>query len=122
MNDDRQDKPLTTAVIAGREPEPRREGQPPGESARSPLLPNDMLQDLRNRWTTIQSQFVDEPRRAVEHADGLVAEVMKRVAEVFASERSNLEKQWGRNEKADTENLRLGLQRYRSFFDRLLDV
>jgi hypothetical protein len=79
-------------------------------------------EQFRTRWTAIQSAFVDEPSQAVKEADGLVADVMKRLAEGFAQERSRLEEQWARQEKVSTEDLRLLLQRYRSFFDRLLDV
>jgi hypothetical protein len=78
--------------------------------------------DLRNRWSEIQTGFVDEPRRAVEQADSLVADVMKRLAESFAAERSSLEKQWDRGDSVTTEDLRVALQRYRSFFDRLLTM
>jgi len=70
----------------------------------------------------VQTGFVDEPRRAVEEADKLVATVMKRLAESFATERSNLEKQWDRGDNVSTEDLRVALQRYRTFFDRLLNV
>jgi hypothetical protein len=63
-----------------------------------------------------------EPRKAVEQADGLVASAMKRLAEVFAEERAGLEKQWDRGESVSTEDLRVALQRYRTFFDRLLSV
>jgi hypothetical protein len=65
---------------------------------------------------------VDEPRRTVADADKLVASVMQRLAEGFANERSGLEKQWDRGDDASTEDLRLALQRYRSFFDRLLKL
>jgi hypothetical protein len=78
--------------------------------------------DLRGRWDRIQTGFVDEPRRAVEDADKLVAETMKRLAEMFADERSRLEAQWDRGDDVNTEDLRLALQRYRAFFDRLLAV
>ena len=70
----------------------------------------------------MQAGFVDEPRRAVEHADSLVAEIMKRLAESFAAERASLEKQWDRGDSVTTEDLRVVLQRYRSFFDRLLTI
>jgi hypothetical protein len=80
------------------------------------------LDNLRTRWKEIQTDFVDEPRKAVEQADGLVASAMKRLAEVFAEERSNLEKQWDRGDNVSTEDLRVAFQRYRSFFDRLLSV
>ena len=86
------------------------------------LFPSNELQDLRTRWKEIQTGFVDEPRRAVEQADGLVASAMKRLAEVFAQERSGLEQQWDRGDNVSTEDLRVALQRYRSFFDRLLSV
>ena len=66
--------------------------------------------------------FVDEPRAAVERADSLVAEVMKQLAEGFARERSTLEHQWDRGDNVTTEDLRVALQRYRSFFDRLLQI
>ena len=86
------------------------------------LFPSNELQDLRTRWKDIQTGFVDEPRKAVEQADGLVASAMKRLAEVFAQERSGLEQQWDRGDNVSTEDLRVALQRYRSFFDRLLSV
>ena len=88
----------------------------------APLFPNNELEELRTRWSEVQTAFVDEPRRAVEQADGLVASAMKRLAEVFAEERSNLEKQWDRGDNVSTEDLRIALQRYRSFFQRLLSI
>lgn len=65
---------------------------------------------------------MDEPRKAVEQADGLVASAMKRLAEVFSQERAKLEGQWDRGDNVSTEDLRVGLQRHRSFFHRLLSV
>ena len=88
----------------------------------APLFPNSELEELRNRWNGVQTAFVDEPRRAVEQADGLVASAMKRLAEVFAEERSKLEHQWDRGDNVSTEDLRIALQRYRSFFQRLLSI
>jgi hypothetical protein len=81
------------------------------------------LQDhesLRNRWEAIQAGFVDEPRRAVEDADALVAQVIRQLAESFAAERTRLEAQWSRGDQVGTEDLRVALQRYRSFFQDLL--
>jgi hypothetical protein len=88
----------------------------------TPLLAGDVVSELRNRWTDIQAGFVDEPRRAVEQADSLVAEAIKRLAETFANERNQLEGQWDRGGDVSTEDLRQALQRYRSFFSRLLSV
>ena len=97
-----------------------QQGARTNESA--PLFPSNELENLRARWKEIQTAFVDEPRKAVEQADGLVASAMKRLAEVFAEERSKLEQQWDRGDNVSTEDLRVALQRYRSFFDRLLAV
>lgn len=88
----------------------------------TPLFSESDIADLRSRWGNVQTGFVDEPRRAVEEADKLVATVMKRLAEGFANERSGLEKQWARGDNVSTEDLRVALQRYRSFFDRLLNA
>jgi hypothetical protein len=98
-------------------------GQAQQASAQAaPLFSPDEAQGLRTRWDAVQTAFVDEPRRAVEQADELVAQLMKRLAEIFAAERTNLESQWGRGDNVSTEDLRVALQRYRSFFDRLLSV
>jgi hypothetical protein len=86
------------------------------------LFPENESRNFQKRWTDIQTAFVDEPRRAVEQADELVAEVIKRLADSFAQERSKLEGQWGRGDKVSTEDLRVILQRYRAFFDRLLNI
>jgi len=88
----------------------------------TPLLAADVVSQLRNQWTDIQAGFVDEPRRAVERADGLVADAIKRLAETFSNERTQLEGQWDRGGDVSTEDLRQALQRYRSFFSRLLSV
>jgi hypothetical protein len=76
----------------------------------------------RARWDQVQTSFVDEPRQAVEQADSLVANIVKRIAEQFAAERSKPEDQWSKGDNVSTEDLRQSLKRYRSFFDRLLSV
>jgi hypothetical protein len=87
-----------------------------------PLFSDSDVGDLRSKWSNVQAEFVDEPRRAVEEADQLVATVMQRLAEGFARERGSLEKQWESGENASTEDLRMALQRYRAFFNRLLNA
>jgi hypothetical protein len=89
---------------------------------KAPLFAHDRAQDFRSRWNTIQTGFVDEPRRTVEQADTLVAEVIQQLAKSFADERGKLEHDWSRGNDVSTEDLRLGLRRYRSFFDRLLTM
>jgi len=87
-----------------------------------PLFADEVDRDFRSRWRDIQSGFVDEPRVAVEQADELVAQLMQRLAQSFSEQRSHLEKQWEASEKVSTEELRVALTRYRSFFERLLSV
>ncbi len=88
----------------------------------APLFSLEEAKDFRARWDAIQVSFVDEPRRTVEQADNLVALTMKRLAEMFAVERAKLDSQWDRGDNVSTEDLRLALRRYRSFFGRLLSV
>jgi hypothetical protein len=92
------------------------------EEQAAPLFSLEEAKELRARWDAIQGAFVDEPRQAVEQADSLVAGAMKRLAEMFADERAKLEGQWDRGDNVSTEDLRLALRRYRSFFGRLLSV
>jgi hypothetical protein len=87
-----------------------------------PLFSESEMGEFRSRWSKTQTGFVDEPRRTVEDADKLVAAVTQRLAESFANERAGLEKQWDRGDNVSTEDLRVALQRYRSFFDRLLKL
>jgi hypothetical protein len=139
---DDQDRNLSTRDIAGGTAGAAPEA-PPEEKARfqreepattpgataggaqadvGPLLPGADQQSFVARWEEIQTHFVDDPRRAVEDADQLVAKVMQQLAEGFADERGRLEETWGRGEDVGTEDLRVALQRYRSFFHRLLSA
>ena len=93
-----------------------------GPEPNLPLFAQNDTQDFRSRWEKIQIGFVDEPRKAVEQADELVASAIKRLAEVFATERHKLEVEWDKTDNVSTEDLRVALRRYRSFFDRLLSV
>lgn len=99
--------------------EPREGGD---SDERTALFSTQEANSLRGQWDSVQVGFVDEPRQAVERADELVACAMKRLAEIFAAERSRLEGQWDRGDSVSTEELRLALRRYRAFFGRLLSV
>jgi hypothetical protein len=92
----------------------------PQQEESTPLLPDREASEFDRRWHDLQVNFIDEPQRCVQDADALVAEVMQRLADSFAEERKNLEAQWAGGGEASTEDLRVALQRYRSFFNRLL--
>jgi hypothetical protein len=118
----------TSDIAAARPPQDDDDRVPLADAPRvvdeapSPLFANEDASGYRTRWLAIQTGFVDEPRKAVEEADTLVAEVMKRLAEVFTDERRQLESQWDTSDKVSTEDLRLAMRRYHSFFERLLAI
>ena len=123
MTDNETNTILDTAEAA-REPAPEELRGPAGTAMKPEekveLLAASEAQQLRSRWEKIQTGFVDEPRKAVQDADALVAQTTKQLADSFSRERTKLEKEWDRGDDVSTENLRIALRRYRSFFDRLL--
>lgn len=133
MMDENKENRLSTAdmVAAANQREERingnsEESKEPGgfqemeESA--PLFEDQNVEVFRSRWSDIQTRFVDDPKDSVQDADELVAEVIRSIAETFAEERSYLEDQWNRGSEVSTEDLRISLKRYRSFFNRLLTM
>jgi len=83
------------------------------------LIDEEKVTGFRDRWQNVQTGFVDDPKQAVRQADELVAAVISALATTFAEHKSELEAQWQQGEPA-TEELRIALRRYRSFFDQLL--
>ena len=131
--DNTQDRGLTTEQIAAASRAPAQEAIPapagrPGDGgsiaadsgSHASLLDDGELQNMTMRWRDIQAEFVDEPATAVREADALVAELMQRLATMFATERAELENRWAGGDQVSTEELRQGLRLYRSFFERLL--
>jgi hypothetical protein len=119
--------------------EPRRSIQPeaevtPGEvipmesrrnvrvAATQPSITSRETQDLRSRWTAVQANFVDEPRKAVEEADGLISSTIQQISEDLRNERAQLQSQWSKGGDASTEDLRMVLQHYRTLFERLMSM
>jgi hypothetical protein len=111
---------ITGTETAGATPDPTRSGTE--SSTEQPLFADDELAELRARWDTVQTGFVDDPKDCVQKADGLVSDVVEQLTNGFTEARSRLEQHWGRGEEASTEDLRVALKRYREFFDRLLAV
>ena len=111
----RRDRPAAPAAVAHAASEVK-------EGVRAALFPDTEISAFRTRWEAIQTGFVDEPKAAVSEADALVGQVVSRLTDVFGRERTTLEQQWDRGDQVSTEDLRIALRRYRSFFDRLLSV
>lgn len=93
-----------------------------GGDERAPLFAGDEAERFRQRWERLQASFVDQPREVVAQADDLVGELMQQLTAGFSDKRASLEAQWEEGEQASTEDLRIALTRYRSFFNRLLSV
>ncbi len=126
-----QDKFATSQVITAERPdgstpenvETTMQEKPLNEMQHSmALFSGDQVNDLRKRWEDIQAKFVDEPRHSVDEADALVADTINRLTENFTNERNKLNGHWERDQQVPTEDLRLAVLRYRSFFDRLLSA
>jgi hypothetical protein len=90
-----------------------------GESTEA-LLDPAVTEHFRSRWNEIQNKFVDGPRSSVQQADALVAELIGQITRTFSSDLAELEEQWNQDRDISTEDLRKALQRYRSFFNRLI--
>jgi hypothetical protein len=95
-------------------------GPAAGQETPAQLVGADEHAGFVARWQEIQAEFVDEPRKAVQDADALVTDLMRRLAETLACERDQLESRMGAGGDVSTEDLRQGLRRYRSLFERLL--
>jgi hypothetical protein len=98
----------------------RQRSVKPTSSGRSVM--GEEVEQLRMRWTAIQTNFVDDPRKAIEEADVLVTAAIKRIGDAFQEERANLEEKWKSGKDVSTEDLRQSLQNYRSMFSRLLSI
>jgi hypothetical protein len=107
--------------------EAARQGEPRSGTAHADsvegvsLIAHDRCVDYRSRWRVVQGDFIDEPRKAVTDADALVGEILDDLSEMFRGQRRSLEQQWA-DDKSTTEDMRLVLRRYRTFFDRLLSL
>jgi hypothetical protein len=139
MNNETSERNLSTAdlLAATEEPAARRSASPAQrgaadqrEDARpnaedeqlAPLFSPETSTAFRNQWDSVQIGFVDDPKQAVQRADELVAQVMKSLAETFSTGRAQLEGQAQQSNEVSTENLRVALRQYRSFFQRLLTL
>jgi len=114
----RQDADDTTTP-AGSGGDVESPAQSGGDVEPPELIDEEKVTGFRDRWQNVQTGFVDDPKQAVRRADELVAAVISALATTFAEHKSELEAQWQQGEPA-TEELRIALRRYRSFFDQLL--
>ena len=125
MNVDVVDTPEEEVENERRVEQRTPEQKPPTDAMEeelAPLFEGDEAKKFRSRWLAIQSKFVDDPSASVKQADDLVSDVIKSVTMNFSNRRIALEQQWNGEENTSTEELRMAIKRYRSFFDRLLTL
>ena len=110
------------------------------EQLRIVPLSSAVRSDFGNRWTRVQSRFVDDPRGAVADADQLVMEVMHargypmadfdQQAELISVDHPSVVQNYRAahdialrhsRSQASTEDLRKAMVHYRSLFDELLE-
>ncbi|MEU7002711.1 hypothetical protein [Nonomuraea sp. NPDC046570] len=77
---------------------------------------------VHSRWRDVQAAFVDDPREAVERADGLLDEIVTAVTATLAARTAELRESWQDKERHDTERLRLALREYRNVLEGLLEL
>ena len=123
LNEQRRDLPAERPAEAQRDPQViSMEGYRSKNAGESSLISKREMEDLRARWSTVQSTFVDNPRKAVEDASALVSSAMQQIDEWFKNQRTQIDNQMSKETAANTEDLRIALQRYRVVFDRLLSL
>lgn len=111
---------LSTEDLVATEPETTTgAAAEPADDVEHTLFEDTDVERFRDSWQGIQTAFVDDPQRAVKEADELVAVVIQNLAATFADHKKDLESAWSQGEPA-TEDLRIALRRYRSFFNQLL--
>ncbi len=118
-----------TAAAAGASTTPSGSGagsvaqtsQGEDSSGRERLMSTDRAASYGSRWDAVKGAFVDEPRKAVADADALVGELLDELQTLFSEQRQGIERSLAADETS-TEDMRLALRRYRSFFDRLLSI
>jgi hypothetical protein len=100
------------------EPTDLKPGEVPA-AAVTAIWTEDSAQDLRDRWREAQLRFVDDPQKAADDTRNLVNEAVEALTAALASHREQLNS-WPDN--SDTEQYRVIVQRYRTFFERLLTL
>lgn len=125
LNEPRRDRDVARDVSSEKRPEGEvisMEGRRLNTREEGSLVGTRQMEELRGRWSGIQASFVDDPRKAVQEADALVSSAIKQIEDSFRDQRAKLEQRWSKGTDASTEDLRIAVQNYRAFFDRLLSM
>jgi len=97
-------------------------GAEPAETPDAGLWDSSDVESMRERWREIQLQFVDDPQAAAGDAAALVDEAARSLIAAVESRRAAMAGPTTDDTEPETERLRLALQRYRDFLERVLRV
>ncbi|MFJ8884681.1 hypothetical protein ACIRJR_14920 [Streptomyces sp. NPDC102402] len=91
--------------------------------AEGPLVSHDDQDKLAQRMQQAVTDFVESPRRAVEEADSTFDQIVSGLTEALTERRRVLRASWQEQDTdAQTEELRIALQRYRDISEQLLKI
>jgi hypothetical protein len=98
-------------------------------SATEPLIAAESAEAFMERWSEVQTGFIEDPRKAVSEADALVGEVVTAYQQALEQRRTRISgaradgsTDGSGNGGTDTEDLRLALLEYRGLLTELLPV
>ena len=75
----------------------------------------------RGPWNEVQAMFVDDPRASIEQAAGLVDDRVEALIQSLRERQRSMQSAWWADD-AGTEELRVALQHYRTFWNSLDDL
>jgi hypothetical protein len=78
----------------------------------------ERAQELRERWSAVKGEFVDDPKSAANSARDVAGEVLEELERALRKKHGTLGDALGSDPK--TEELRVAINRYQEFSERLL--
>lgn len=105
-------------------PAPRKTPDVPQPAqAGTSLVPQDHQDELSRRMRHAVTDFVENPRRAVEEAESTFDEIIAGLTDALAERKRVLRASWREQDtEAQTEELRVALQHYRDISEHLLKI
>lgn len=131
---DGRDRPVKDAAPAGLgapaaprkapgRPSDERTGHREDHGTDGPLMSRDDQDELSQRMRQAVTDFVESPRRAVEEADSTFDRIVSGLTDALTERRRALRAGWQEQDtEAQTEELRIALQRYRDLSEQLLRI
>lgn len=78
------------------------------------------LRDCRHRFDELQTEFIEEPRAAVEKAERLIGDAVSNMMAAMQDRIKSIHTDYD-SDHEDTERLRLAMRSYRELMDSLME-